>query len=97
MNKSIASLVLAATAAVLLLGGCNKATESAPKIDAPAAPTAPDKPEAPAAVSIEQGAASTTVTSAPATVPATVPAAEASVSASGAEARAGDVSVKLPQ
>jgi hypothetical protein len=93
MNKSIASLILAGAAALMLLGGCNKATESSPKIDAPTAPTAPDKPDAPAAVSAEQSAPPTPAASALGTAAA----AEASVSASGTEARAGDVSVKLPQ
>lgn len=90
MIKSTVSLVLI-SAAVLMLGGCNKVAESSPNIEAPAAPTLPDKPDTPAAVSVEHNA--------PAFNPAgsSVTPAAAETSASGAEARAGDVFVKLSQ
>jgi ABC-type uncharacterized transport system auxiliary subunit len=74
-----------------VLAACNKAEETAPKADlvqVPAAVDAPAVPETPAAVVDATNAQ-----------PTTSPAASAStdVSVSGTEARAGDVSVKLPE
>jgi uncharacterized lipoprotein NlpE involved in copper resistance len=93
MTKSI-TILLAATAAILsTLGGCNNAAETMRKVEAPTSPSAPispDKPTTPDAVSAGQNTSSTNSVG---TQPA---AADASVSASGTEARAGDVSVKLP-
>ena len=86
-NAAIAAAFISLT----LLAGCNKASESAPKADAIAAPAAPDKPAAPDAVAT----ASEPLTTAPATAPAA--SAGPDVNVSTTEARAGDVSVKLPE
>lgn len=91
MIKSIPVFTLATLLAFPLLGGCNKATDKPAEPEAPTAPTAPDKPAAPGAVvsggqqdKPDQLAANAGT------------AASASVGANGVEARAGDVSVKLP-
>jgi hypothetical protein len=91
MTKSLPVFAFLACLALPLLSGCTKAADPTPQMAAPAAVTAPDKPatpdvvhsNAPAAISSQsEGQPSATVS--------------ASVSANGTEARAGDVSVKLP-
>ena len=79
-----------------LLSGCGKATDKPAEPTAPTTPTAPTvpsvpaKPDAPGAVvSDGQNNTAGAIANAGAAV-------SASVSANGVEARAGDVSVKLP-
>lgn len=89
MNKSITAVSVATVFTLSLLGGCNKPAGQASTPDTPTVPTAPDKPAAPESVASQD--------SGPAQ-PGSVPSASAgaSVSVNGTEARAGDVSVKLP-
>lgn len=70
------------------LGGCTKATDPSAKTETAAAPAVPEQPVVPDAV--QAGAA--------ASQPGAAPVANAGtdVVVSGTEARAGDVSVKLP-
>lgn len=90
----VPGLILSSAFLVLFsLGGCNKPADADPKAvtqSAPAAPEAPTPPEAVQAVPASQAA--------PAAAPSTAPTADAGagVSVHGTEARAGDVSVKLP-
>jgi hypothetical protein len=85
MKNAITTAVLAALLALPLLTGCDK--EKAAGIPAapetPTAPTAPDKPAVPDAPSVSAEAASGGTAS-------------ASVGTDAIEAKAGDVSVKLP-
>jgi hypothetical protein len=102
MATSITAVPLAAVLALSLLGGCDKASNDAPNteaIAAPVAPAAPDKPDAPEAVPAAKADAKTAhaTPAAPAPAASTESTVSASVSTTGAEARAGDVSVKLPQ
>jgi hypothetical protein len=85
MKNSITTAVLAALLALPLLTGCDKekaaGTPAAP--ETPTAPTAPPAPDKPSLPSVSTEAASGG-------------AASASVGAGAIEAKAGDVSVKLP-
>jgi len=82
MFKSIGALSCAFVFSLSLLGGCDKAA------DHPAAPALPDAPEAPAAP-VRPAAASVSASAAAA-------APDIAADASAGSARAGDVSVKLP-
>jgi hypothetical protein len=85
MKNAITTAVLATLLSLPMLTGCNKekvAASSAPDSPtAPTAPTAPDKPVAPDAPVAVKDQASVTVPGA---------------NADAIEAKAGDVSVKLP-
>jgi hypothetical protein len=91
MTKFPAVFTLATLFAFSVLSGCNKATDSTAKAEAPTAPEAPAAPTAPTAVGTggQQDKTAPSVTNSSASV-------NASVSANGTEARAGDVAVKLP-
>jgi hypothetical protein len=90
MPKSIPVVTVAILLSFALLGGCNKTTDKPAEPTAPTAPSVVAKPDAPEAV-VPGGQNNT-----PGATASAGAGASASVSANGVEARAGDVSVKLP-
>lgn len=94
MTKSITVFTLATLFTFALLGGCNKATDKPAVSEAATAPTAPTAPDKPAAPEAAVPGGQHDQPAPPATNSGS--AASASVGANGVEARAGDVSVKLP-
>lgn len=90
MLKSGTIVCATALFAFSLLVGCNKTSGTEPKSETVASPALPDKSAVPD--SAATGTAATDTPAAPA-----VATAGADVSVGSTEARAGDVSVKLPQ
>ena len=90
MPKSIRVVTIATILSLFLLGGCNKTTDKPAESTTPTAPSVVAKPDAP------EGVASNGQNNIPRTTANAGAAASVSMSANGIEARAGDVSVKLP-
>jgi hypothetical protein len=97
MKNSITAAVLAAFFALPLLTGCNKekAADAPVAPESPTSPAALDKPAGPNAVAASNGPDNLTLPSASTEAASGAPA-SASVGTGAIEAKAGDVSVKLP-
>jgi PBP1b-binding outer membrane lipoprotein LpoB len=96
MTKSLHIFFAPTILTLLLISGCNKATDFESKVEAPAAPTSPAKPSSPESIGNAKQEAQPTSAAIVAGKNASADV-TATVGTRSVEASAGDVSVKLPE